>query len=67
MRIFPDTREVLPIIGECQALQGIHWHRHHTDTSACLVLPDTDNGVLAFLGTGDKGTVGIDVETADGG
>ena len=66
VRVLPHTRQVLPIVGKSQTFQGVHWHGHHADAAACRVLPDPDYRILSLLSTSNEGTIGIDIETADG-
>jgi hypothetical protein len=66
VRVLPHTRQVLPIVGEGQTFQDVHWHGHHADAPACRVLPDPDYRILSFLSAGNEGTISIDIETADG-
>ena len=63
--ILSDTREVLAVMREAQALEGDDWHGHHGDAPGSGVVPDADDAVLAFLSRGNHGALVVEVERAD--
>ena len=47
--LFANTGQEAAIRGERDTLEGCYWHSQHLEASRVVVIPHSDDGVLAFL------------------
>lgn len=63
--IFSTTSQVSSIMREGQAFDCLDRHQSEGDTSGCLVVPDSYQGIVAFLGRSNHGALHVQVKAAD--
>ena len=60
-----DTGHEIAIGAESQALDLLNWECHHGKAARSVVIPNSDNTLVAFLCRGDKTTALADVKAFD--